>query len=127
MIVLASRSATVLVIFIVAVIAFCLASVFGAMTGPINLFPNDSGSVLDNLSAITDNPDGGYDTIGYQDYNDYSTNDYSTESSDQQTEDSQSQVDTYTEPSTDPTPAPAPEQPPSPSSDTGGDSGANSV
>ena len=53
---MSSRSATVLVIFIVAVLAFCLASVFAAMTGPISILPNQSqsGGVLDNLSAITD-------------------------------------------------------------------------
>ena len=52
-----SRSATVLVIFVIAVIAFCLASVFGAMTGTISILPNESesnGGILDNLSAITD-------------------------------------------------------------------------
>ena len=119
MIVLASRSATVLVIFVVAVSAFCLASVFGAMTGPINIFPDGSGSVLDNLSAITDSPDGGYDTIGTPDYQDYSTNDYSTDSSDQQPDDSQSQVETYSEPSEPSTNTePAPEPTPEPSSDT---------
>ncbi len=54
---MASRSATVLVIFVIAVIAFCLASVFGAMTGTISILPNESeysGGILDNLSAITD-------------------------------------------------------------------------
>ena len=54
---MSSRSATVLVIFVIAVIAFCLASVFGAMTGTISILPNGSestGGILDNLSAITD-------------------------------------------------------------------------
>lgn len=57
MFLLSSRSATVLVIFVIAVIAFCLASVFGAMTGTISILPNENesnGGVLDNLSAITD-------------------------------------------------------------------------
>ena len=90
MIILASRSATVLVIFTIAVLAFCLATVFASMTGPLNLFQGNSGGVLDNLSAITDNSDGGYDSIGSQDYNDYSE-DYS----------SSSDVETYSEPSQD--------------------------
>ena len=38
---MASRSATVLVVFIVAVLAFCLASVFASMTGPISILPNE--------------------------------------------------------------------------------------
>lgn len=66
---LSSRSATVLVIFIVACIAFCLATVFAAMTGPISILPNesDSGSVLDNLSAITDSDSYNYQSYGYDD------------------------------------------------------------
>lgn len=66
---LSSRSATVLVIFIVACIAFCLATVFAAMTGPISILPNesDSGSVLDNLSAITDSDNYNYQSYGYDD------------------------------------------------------------
>ena len=67
------------------------------MTGPINLFPNDSGSVLDNLSAITDNPNGGYDTIGNPNSHDYSVEEYSTDSSDQQSDNSQNQVEEYSE------------------------------
>ena len=56
MFLLSSRSATVLVIFVIAVIAFCLASVFGAMTGTISILPesDSTGGILDNLSAITD-------------------------------------------------------------------------
>ena len=77
---LASRSATVLVIFIVAVLAFCLASVFASMTGPITILPNESesGGVLDNLSAITDDNSASDSSYGYQDYDDYS---YSYDSS----------------------------------------------
>lgn len=54
---MASRSATVLVIFVIAVIAFCLASVCASMTGTISILPNGTGNgptILDNLSAITD-------------------------------------------------------------------------
>ena len=53
---MASRSATVLVIFVIAVIAFCLASVCASMTGTISILPNGTGNgptILDNLSAIT--------------------------------------------------------------------------
>lgn len=72
---MSSRSATVLVIFIVACIAFCLASVFAAMTGPISILPNesDTGGVLDNLSAITDSDNNNYQSYGYEDSNDYSS------------------------------------------------------
>lgn len=85
MFILSSRSATVLVIFIVACIAFCLASVFGAMTGPISILPNESsGGVLDNLSAITDT-DGASATYGYDDSQDYQSSSYDT-SSDSQVE-----------------------------------------
>ena len=77
---MSSRSATVLVIFVVACVAFCLASVFGAMTGPISILPNESnnGSVLENLSAITDSDDN-YDTYGYDQSS--QSNDYSSSSS----------------------------------------------
>lgn len=79
---MSSRSATVLVIFIVAVLAFCLASVFASMTGQISILPNEteSGGVLDNLSAITDDNSNG-NSYGYQDYNDYSSDHSSDDSS----------------------------------------------
>ena len=66
---LSSRSATVLVIFIVACVAFCLASVFASMTGPISILPNESssGGILDNLSAITDSDSSNYQSYGYDD------------------------------------------------------------
>ncbi len=75
-----SRSATVLVIFIVAVLAFCLASVFASMTGPISILPNesDSAGILDNLSALTDDTSDSGNSYGYQDYDDYSSDDYSS-------------------------------------------------
>lgn len=71
---MSSRSATVLVIFIVAIIAFCLACVCASITGPISILPNESnsGGILDNLSAITD------DNVSYD--NQYS-DDYSYSSS----------------------------------------------
>ena len=75
MFIMTSRSATVLVIFVIAVIAFCLASVFGAMTGPISIFPNETegGSILDNLSAITDGSGDTGNSYGYDDSNYYSS------------------------------------------------------
>ena len=79
---MSSRSATVLVIFIVAVLAFCLASVFASMTGPISILPNqsESGGVLDNLSALTD--DNSVDnSYNYHDYNDYSEDQSSSDDS----------------------------------------------
>ena len=77
-----SRSATVLVIFIVAILAFCLASVFASMTGPISILPNESesGGIFDNLSAITDNDVSSDRSYGYQDYDDYSYSDDSSSS-----------------------------------------------
>ncbi len=65
-----SRSATVLVIFIIAIFAFCFASVFAVMTGPISILPNEteSGGILDNLSALTDDIDDSDNSYGYQDY-----------------------------------------------------------
>ncbi len=81
---MASRSATVLVIFIIAIIAFCLATVFASMTGPISILPakNESGGVLDNLSVITDTDDGGYSgqSYGYKD-KDYTNKQPSSQSS----------------------------------------------
>ena len=85
---MASRLATVLVIFVIAIIAFCLASVFGAMTGPISIFPNGTdtnGSFLDNLSTISDSSgdDGG--SYGYDDSSDYSSSSSSYDSSNVET------------------------------------------
>ena len=84
---MSSRSATVLVIFIVAVFAFCLASVFASMTGQISILPEEteSGGILDNLSAITDDNSANANSYGYQDYNDYSTADSSDDSSNVET------------------------------------------
>ncbi len=80
MLILSSRSATVLVIFVVAIVAFCLASVFASMTGPISILPSESesGGILDNLSAITDDNVNNGNSYGYQDYNDYSSKDTSS-------------------------------------------------
>ncbi len=85
MFILSSRSATILVIFIVACIAFCLASVFGAMTGPISILPNESsGGILDNLSAITDS-NSSPTTYGYDDSQSYSQSSQDSSSSNVET------------------------------------------
>lgn len=80
---MSSRSATVLVIFVVAIIAFCLATVFASMTGPISILPNesDTGSILDNLSAITNDTVDSDNSYRYQDYDDYSSSDSSSDDS----------------------------------------------
>ena len=80
---MSSRSATVLVIFIVAILAFCFASVFASMTGPISILPNESqsGGILDNLSAITDDTSNSGDSYNYNDYYDYSSDDSSSDDS----------------------------------------------
>ena len=85
---LSSRSATVLVIFIVACVAFCLASVFASMTGPISILPNESesGGILDNLSVIEDADTGNHQSYGYDNSNDYSSNYESSQSSEPQVE-----------------------------------------
>ena len=85
---LSSRSATVLVIFIVACVAFCLASVFASMTGPISILPNESesGGILDNLSVIENADTGDYQSYGYDDSNDYSSNYDDSQSSESQVE-----------------------------------------
>lgn len=89
---MSSRSATVLVIFSVAVIAFCLATVFAAMTGPISILPNesDSGGILDNLSAITDSDNS---NSYHQSYSEDSY-DYSSRHSDSHSDDSQVETTT---------------------------------
>lgn len=90
MFLLSSRSATVLVIFVIAVIAFCLASVFGAMTGTISILPNESdssGGILNNLSAISDGTgDTGvrYDNANYDSSSSSSSNVETTQDSSSQ-------------------------------------------
>ena len=101
---MSSRSATVLVIFVVACIAFCLATVFASMTGPISILPNESesGGILDNLSVIENADTGDHQSYGYDNSNDYSSNYDTSQSSEPQvettTDDSssnqESQVDT---------------------------------
>ncbi len=105
-----SRSATVLVIFVIAVIAFCLASVFGAMTGPISIFPNETegGSILDNLSAITDGSGDTGNSYGYDDSNYYSSSSSDSGSSNVETTTDDSSSSDNQKPSEDSNPAPSP-------------------
>lgn len=57
---MASKAATLFVVFIVAIVAFCIASVFAAMTGEINILPNNQTDLLNlsdnntNNSSISD-------------------------------------------------------------------------
>lgn len=52
---MSSKSATLFVVFIVAIVAFCIASVFAAMTGEINILPNNQTDLLNLSSNNTDN------------------------------------------------------------------------
>ena len=104
---MSSRSATVLVIFMIAIIAFCLACVCASMTGPISIAPqeNESGGILDNLSAITEDTGNTGDSYGNPDYTDYSSSSSSddsqvettTDDSDVETTTDDSDVDTKTD------------------------------
>lgn len=104
---LSSRSATVLVIFVVACVAFCLATVFASMTGPISILPNESesGGILDNLSVIENADTGDYQSSSYDYSNDYSSSNDDSQSDEPQvettTDDSSSspepQIDTTTD------------------------------
>ena len=108
---LSSRSATVLVIFVVACVAFCLATVFASMTGPISILPNESesGGILDNLSVIENADTGDYQSSSYDYSNDYSSSNDDSKSDEPEvettTDDShsstqESQVETTTSEST---------------------------
>ena len=76
MLILSSRSATVLVIFVIAMVAFCLASVFGAMTGTITIFPN----ATDDSSELSNSSYNEYKTYGSEYNNDYGSYDDSSNS-----------------------------------------------
>ncbi|WP_298520512.1 hypothetical protein [uncultured Methanobrevibacter sp.] len=73
---MSSRSATVLVIFVIAMVAFCLASVFGAMTGTITIFPN----ATDDSSELSNSSYNEYKTYGSEYNNDYGSYDDSSNS-----------------------------------------------
>lgn len=77
---MSSRSATLLVIFTVAIVAFCLASVFASMTGPISILPNktNDSTILDNVSSFVENGNNG-ESYGYKSHDNYE--DHSSSSS----------------------------------------------
>ena len=113
MVILSSRSATVLVIFIVAIIAFCFACVCASITGPISILPNesDSGGILDDLSAITNGTGDSGDSYGNQYANDYSQS--SSSPSYSSSSDVETTVDSSQDSSSE-TPEPSNTQPSSP-------------
>lgn len=78
-----SKSATFLVIFIVAIVAFCIACVCASMTGQISILPNDneSDSILDNLSAITNDTGNSGQSYGSKDYSSSSSSSSSNDDS----------------------------------------------
>lgn len=67
---MSSKPATLLVVFVISVAAFCIASVFGAMTGEINILPNET-DLLNSSDNITDNASVS-DSSSYDSENDYS-------------------------------------------------------
>ena len=72
---MSSKSATLLVVFVVACIAFCIASVFGAMTEEINILPdNQTDNNTDNESVS------GYNSESYSSYSSASDSSYSQDS-----------------------------------------------
>lgn len=85
-----SKSATFLVIFIVAIIAFCIACVCASMTGQISILPNDneSDSFLDNLFVITNDTGSSGQSYGSKDYS-------LSSSSSSSNDDSQVETTTY--------------------------------
>ncbi len=84
MVILSSRSATILVILVISLVAFCLASVFGAMTGTVSILPSGTDDTSINNVTVTnsDNVDHSYNN-NYDDYS-YSGDD-SSDSSDVET------------------------------------------
>ncbi len=118
---MSSRSATVLVIFIVAVIAFCFASVFAAMTGPISILPveNESEMLLENLSISDDSSSNVYT---YKDNSHSDSSDASNvETTTYSSQSSNNQKDNTPSVNPSPTPTPTPTPTPDPGSHEGGD------
>ena len=97
MLFLASRSANVLVIFIVAIFAFCFASVFASMTGPIAVLPenNDSEMMLDNITIVPNNSISN-DNSKYQSYQKQTNDDTDDDSSDNDKSNVETTVDKTT-------------------------------
>src|SRR5574344_1629086 len=73
-----NKTATFLVIFVVSIVAFCLACVCASMTGQISILPDDNttNEFMDNVTNITEDminrDDTSYDDYSYSDSNDYS-------------------------------------------------------
>lgn len=95
---MASRSATVLIIFVIAIVAFCLASVCASMTGTISILPNGTGNGNDILDNFTDSSSDSNKISGYQGQDYSSSSDSNVETT---TDDSSSSSSDNTQPSTD--------------------------
>lgn len=73
-----SKSAVCLVVFVVSIVAFCLACVCASMTGQISILPDDNttNEFMDNVTNLTEDminkDDNSYDDYSYSDSNDYS-------------------------------------------------------
>ena len=98
---MSSRSAIVLVVLIVAVIAFCFAGVFAAMTGTYHLnlnFGNNTtqdGGLLSNLSTSSSDSSGSSGSSQVQTYSDSGS---SSQSSSSQVETVEDKSPVHTEP-----------------------------
>lgn len=98
---MSSRSAIVLVVLIVAVIAFCFAGVFAAMTGTYHLnlnFGNNTtqdGGLLSNLSTSSSDSSGSSGSSQVQTYSDSGS---SSQSSSSQVETFEDKSPVHTEP-----------------------------
>ena len=79
-----SKSAVCLVVFVVSIVAFCLACVCASMTGQISILPDDNttNEFMDNVTNLTEDminrDDNSYDDYSYSDSNDYSTDPMAT-------------------------------------------------
>lgn len=99
---MSSRSAIVLVVLIVAVIAFCFAGVFAAMTGTYHLnlnFGNNTtqdGGLLSNLSTSSSSDSSG--SSGSSQVQTYSDSGSSSQSSSSQVETVEDKSPVHTEP-----------------------------
>ena len=117
MFIVSSRSATILVIFTVACIAFLVATVFASMTGPISIIPtgNNSSGISNNLSTVA-GPSDNYKSSSYDNSKDYSSSssyssDKSSKSQVETTVDNSQQSSSNVETTTDDTPSETPSTP----------------
>ncbi len=108
---MASRSAVVLVILLVSVIAFCFAGAFAAMTGTYHLnfnfgnHTNDTG-FFGNLTDFNSNKDSSSSSSSVQTYSDSGSSNVETKE------------DTTPSSDTNPTPTPTPDPSPTPTNRT---------